>query len=70
MLGDILFFEKQMSKSVIEQILEGIKAGRKIYEGIYGSAVSNISAETPVTSSSTSVDLQSTGSELCRGDNL
>lgn len=59
-----------MSKSVIEQILEGIKAGRKIYEGIYGSAVSNISAETPVTSSATSVDLQSTGSELCRGDNL
>ena len=59
MLGDILFFEKQMSKSVIEQILEGIRAGKKLYESMQVSAVTEIPA-----------DMQSVSSELCRGDNL
>ncbi len=46
-----------MQKSVIEQILEGIKAGRAIYERL-------------ATSDGEVKAIESEGSELCRGDNL
>lgn len=59
-----------MGKSVIEQILEGIKAGRRIYENIHGNVASSATAETQAASSVSASDIQRTGSELCRGDNL
>ena len=46
-----------MQKSVIEQILEGIKAGRSLYERL-------------ATSDGEVKAIEAMGSELCRGDNL
>lgn len=57
MLGVILFFGSEMQKTVIEQILEGIKAGRSLYD-----KTRETHGQYPEPDQSVS--------QLCRGDNL